>query len=67
MKQFLNVKSLLLSSTCVTSCSSEDVSYMADHAAPAIGLRLTGDGYLTADMHLDLPPLKCVVLDPYTG
>ena len=59
--------SLLLGFTHVPSCSSEDVSYLADHAAPAIGLRLTSDGYLTADMHLDLPPLKCVLLDPYTG
>ena len=43
------------------------MSYLADHGSHGIGLRLTNDGYLTADVHMDLPPLRCVLIDPYTG
>ena len=41
--------------------------YLAEHGSPDIGLRFTRDGYLTADLHMDLPPMRCVLIDPYTG
>lgn len=40
---------------------------LADHSATPPGLRLTPDGYLTGDFTLDMPPMKCVLIDPYTG
>ena len=40
---------------------------LADHCARSPGLRLTPDGYLTGDFNLDMPPMKCVLIDPYTG
>ena len=45
----------------------EGVCYLAEHGSPDIGLRFTTDGYLTADLHMDLPPMRCVLIDPYTG
>ena len=45
------------------------MTYVADHAPPTnLGLRLTSDGrYLTADIHMDMPPMRCVLMDPYNG
>ena len=60
--------SFLFATTCIFSPPRpEGVSYLADHGSHGIGLRLTNDGYLTADVHMDLPPLRCVLIDPYTG
>lgn len=45
------------------------LSYIADHApCTNLGLRLTADTqYLTGDIHMDAPPMRCVLIDPYTG
>lgn len=40
---------------------------LADHCSQSINIRLTSDGYITADWHMDMPPMRCVLLDPYTG
>ena len=49
-----------------TSCSNQE-NKVADRSPEDIGLRLTVDGFLTADICMDLPPLRTVLLDPYTG
>ena len=49
----------------VSSCSWK--SMLADHCATPPGLRLSPDGYLTGDFNLDMPPMRCVLIDPYTG
>ena len=46
---------------------SDQPNRVADHSPEDIGLRLTADGYLTADICMDLPPIRTVLLDPYTG
>ena len=48
-------------------CSSLYKSLLADHCATPPGLRFTPDGYLTGDFNLDMPPMRCVLIDPYTG
>ena len=40
---------------------------LGDHCATPPGLRLSYDGYLTADINLDMPPMRCLLIDPYTG
>ena len=47
--------------------SSKEVSYLADHSSEQINLHFTEDGYLTGDMSMDFPPMRCVLLDPFTG
>ena len=47
--------------------SSKEVSYLADHCSEQINLHFTEDGYLTGDMSMDFPPMRCVLLDPFTG
>ncbi len=42
-------------------------SMLADHCSQEIGIRLSEDGYITADWHMDSPPMRTVLLDPYTG
>ena len=49
------------------SCSSSYKTMLADHCATPIGLRLSPDGYLTGDFNLDFPPMRYVLIDPYTG
>ncbi len=52
---------LLPRSYCVYICM------LADHCSQEIGIRLSEDGYITADWHMDSPPMRTVLLDPYTG
>ena len=60
--------SVFLSITIVTTvCSSKEMSYLADHCSEQINLHFTEDGYLTGDMSMDFPPMRCVLLDPFTG
>ena len=47
--------------------SSKEVSYLADRCSDQINLHFTEDGYLTGDMSMDFPPMRCVLLDPFTG
>ncbi|XP_065914704.1 uncharacterized protein [Dysidea avara] len=46
---------------------SQEVHYLADHCSDQINLHFTEDGYLTGDMSMDFPPMRCVLLDPLTG
>ena len=47
--------------------SSKEKSYLADHCSEQVNLHFTEDGYLTGDMSMDFPPMRCVLLDPFTG
>ena len=47
--------------------SSKEMPYLADHCSEQINLRFTEDGYLTGDISMDFPPMRCVLLDPFTG
>ena len=60
----------LMQSLCsYQSSNTEEGSTVADHSpcTRGLSLRLTNDGYLTGDLQMDLPPLKTVLIDPYTG
>ena len=48
---------------------SKDVSSIADHSSGPkdLSLRITNDGYLTGDFQMDMPPMKAVLIDPYSG
>ena len=52
---------------CGGFCSSEEVTYLADHCSSAVNLRLSESGHITADLHMDFPPMRSVLLDPYSG
>ena len=60
--------SLYLYSYLVNSYS-EDVSSIADHSSSPkdLSLRITNDGYVTGDFQMDMPPMKAVLIDPYSG
>ena len=47
--------------------SDTTASKLADHCSQSVGIRMTEDGYITADWHMDLPPMRRVLLDPYSG
>ncbi|XP_070554730.1 uncharacterized protein [Ptychodera flava] len=42
-------------------------SLLADKQSVPLNLHITDEGYLTGDMYLNLPPMRGVLLDPYTG
>ncbi|XP_070553716.1 uncharacterized protein [Ptychodera flava] len=42
-------------------------SMTADKQSVALNLHITDEGYLTGDMYFNLPPMRGVLLDPYTG
>ena len=52
---------------CCWICRTEEVNYLADHCSSAVNLRLSESGHITADLHMDLPPMRSVLLDPYSG
>lgn len=57
----MNCPCFSLSSFSRLQCS------LADHCSPAVNLRLTDGGHITADVMMDFPPMDCVLLDPHNG
>ena len=51
----------------ISACRTEEVNYLSDHCSSAVNLRLSDSGHITADLHMDLPPMRSVLLDPYSG
>jgi hypothetical protein len=41
--------------------------FMADNWIDDLNLRIDSNGYLTGDMTLDVPPMREISIDPYTG